>query len=82
MDFIIFILIEQVLRFYIGGGFSIEFDLAYNTLPYTNNTNTNIVNVGNNQDNVGGQLKVFSELRDKGIINEEEFNKKKEELLK
>lgn len=62
-----------------------EFDAKYNT-PYQGyvkpieNTNTNIVNVGNQVDNAA-QLKTYNELYEKGVLSEEEFNTKKKLLL-
>jgi TM2 domain-containing membrane protein YozV len=64
-----------------------EFNAKYNTyyMPTpTNNTNNNTqnmsVNVGGGKDEAA-QLKTYSELKEKGVITEEEFELKKKELL-
>ena len=60
--------------------------IPYNNTPLINPTNVNTNNNTNKPDknfnvNVASELRELSLLRDEGIITEQEFKKKKKELL-
>ena len=60
--------------------------IPYNNTPLINPTNPNVNNNSKSSDknfnvNVASELRELSSLRDEGIITEQEFKKKKKELL-